>query len=171
MLLHSIIHSFILNIYIAPLQENYSEVLPTQARLKGAVLSWEKNAGDKVLGKIRSWEGSPFQIEGPTTEKARLCLVEVQANGTRRRPCWDERSDRELIALYAHSTDYSMPTYNFLYPKRDLHPANYGYSCFCRRPLWQSWSENPYMLWRYIMLVSAQVIRRYACICTSNQCT
>jgi len=32
------IHSFILNIYIAPLQENYSEVLPTPARLKRAVL-------------------------------------------------------------------------------------------------------------------------------------
>jgi len=26
-------HSFILNIYIAPLQENYSEELPTPARL------------------------------------------------------------------------------------------------------------------------------------------
>jgi len=34
------IHSFILNIYIAPLQENYSEALPTPARLKRAVLSW-----------------------------------------------------------------------------------------------------------------------------------
>ena len=35
---HSFIHSFILNFYIAPLQENYSEVLPTSARLKRAVL-------------------------------------------------------------------------------------------------------------------------------------
>ena len=35
--LHSFIHSVILNIYIAPLQENYSEVLPTPARLKRAV--------------------------------------------------------------------------------------------------------------------------------------
>jgi len=31
---NSFIHSFILNIYIAPLQENYSEALPTPARLK-----------------------------------------------------------------------------------------------------------------------------------------
>src|SRR6218665_1780313 len=31
--------SFILNIYIAPLQENYSEAIPTPARLKRAVLS------------------------------------------------------------------------------------------------------------------------------------
>src|SRR6218665_2431879 len=48
---------------------------------------------------MRSSEGRPFQVEGPTTEKARICLVEVLAKGTRRRPCWDERSDRELIAL------------------------------------------------------------------------
>jgi len=34
----SFIHSFILNIYIAPLQENYSEALQTPARLKRAVL-------------------------------------------------------------------------------------------------------------------------------------
>ena len=39
LLFHSFIHSFILNIYIAPLQENYSEALPTPARLKRAVLS------------------------------------------------------------------------------------------------------------------------------------
>ena len=32
----------------------------------------------------------------PTTEKALLCLVEVRAKG---QGCWDERSDRELIAL------------------------------------------------------------------------
>src|SRR6218665_3059771 len=35
--IHSFIHSFILNIYIAPLQEDYSEALPTPARLKRAV--------------------------------------------------------------------------------------------------------------------------------------
>ena len=43
------VHSFILNIYIAPLQENYSKVLPTPAQLKRAVLRWEK--------KCR-WQGS-----------------------------------------------------------------------------------------------------------------
>jgi len=36
---YEFIHSFILNIYIALLQENYSEALPTPARLKRAVLS------------------------------------------------------------------------------------------------------------------------------------
>ena len=42
----------------------------------------QKRRWQGSIGKIRSWEGSPFQIEGPTTEKARLCLVEVRANGT-----------------------------------------------------------------------------------------
>jgi len=37
-----VIHSFILNIYIAPLQENYSEALPTPARIKSAGLRREK---------------------------------------------------------------------------------------------------------------------------------
>src|SRR6218665_2766474 len=35
--IHSFIHSFILNIYIAPLQENYLEALPTPARSNKAV--------------------------------------------------------------------------------------------------------------------------------------
>jgi len=69
-------HSFILNIYIAPLQKNYSEALPTPAWLNKAVLRWEKNPGERVLLKMRSSEGRPFQVEGPTTEKARICLVQ-----------------------------------------------------------------------------------------------
>src|SRR6218665_134343 len=36
--IHSFIRSFIMNIYIAPLQENYSEALPTPARSNKAVL-------------------------------------------------------------------------------------------------------------------------------------
>src|SRR6218665_1857018 len=36
--IHSFTHSFILNIYIAPLQESYALALPTPARLKRAVL-------------------------------------------------------------------------------------------------------------------------------------
>jgi len=57
-------------VYIAPLQENYSEALPTPAWLKRAALRSEKNAGDKGLGKIRSSEGRPFQVVGPTMESA-----------------------------------------------------------------------------------------------------
>src|SRR6218665_4190328 len=93
------IHSFILNIYIAPLQENYSEALPTPARSNKAVLRREKNAGEVVLLKMRSSEGRPFQVESPTTEKARVNLVEVRAKGTRRSPCWVEGRDGESIQL------------------------------------------------------------------------
>ena len=50
-----------------------------------------------VLGSERINKGRPFQIEGPATAKARLCMVEVLAKGTWRRPCSAER--RELRAL------------------------------------------------------------------------
>jgi len=43
--------AFISNIYIAPLQENYSEELPTPAPLKRAVLRWEKAQVTRLLGK------------------------------------------------------------------------------------------------------------------------
>src|SRR6218665_1132971 len=69
------IHSFILNIYIAPLQENYSEALPTPARSNKAVLRREKNAGEVVLLKMRSSEGRPFQVEGPTTESLIIIII------------------------------------------------------------------------------------------------
>ena len=86
---HSFIHSFILSIYSASSRELLRGT-PDSSTAKKSSLKLRKNAGDKALGKILSWEGSPFQIEGPTTEKARFCLAEVRAKGTRRRPCWDE---------------------------------------------------------------------------------
>ena len=48
------IHSFILNIYIAPLQENYSERSPDSSTAKKSSLKVRKNPGDKAIGKIRS---------------------------------------------------------------------------------------------------------------------
>ena len=36
-------------------------------------------------------KGSPFQTTGPTTEKARFCIVAVRANGTRSTPFSAER--------------------------------------------------------------------------------
>ena len=77
-LIHSFIHSFISNIYIAPLQE---KLLRGSANSSAA----KKNERDEVLGKRRSSGGRPFQVEGPTTEKARFCLMEVWAKRTRRR--------------------------------------------------------------------------------------
>src|SRR6218665_236032 len=47
----SIIHSITSNIYIAPVQENYSEGLTTPSRLKRKVLRLKKNVGYKVLRK------------------------------------------------------------------------------------------------------------------------
>jgi len=54
--IHSFIYSFISNIYIAPLQETYSEELSIPAWLKRAVLTWSKKVGDKVLGNRQSSE-------------------------------------------------------------------------------------------------------------------
>src|SRR6218665_1943949 len=54
---------------------------------------------ESVLGSERIEKGRPFQIEGPATAKARFCLVEVRANGTRRRLRSAERRERELRAL------------------------------------------------------------------------
>src|SRR6218665_3277877 len=94
------IHSFI---HIEHLYSASSRKLlrsaPNTSTVKQSSLKVRKNAGEVVLLEMRSSEGRPFQVEGPTTEKARICLVEVRAKWTRRRPCWDERSDRELIAL------------------------------------------------------------------------
>src|SRR6218665_4000733 len=45
----ALFHSFILNIYIAPLQENYSEALPTPARLNKAVLRVDAETNIRIL--------------------------------------------------------------------------------------------------------------------------
>jgi len=73
--IHSLIH--IEHLYSA-LQEKYSEAHPTPVQLKGAVLRWEKTTGGKALEKIRRWEGSLFQAEGPTKPtclRKNHCLV------------------------------------------------------------------------------------------------
>src|SRR6218665_3795563 len=80
-------------IYIAPFKKNYSEALPTPVRLKRTVFKREKNERDKVLGKRQISRGRPFQVEGPTTEKARFCLMEVRPKGRQIRPWLDERRD------------------------------------------------------------------------------
>ena len=76
---HSFIHS---RIYKAPLQEIYSEAPPAQPRRYRSVLSNLQNALSLFLDRIRISKGSPFQVEGPTMEKARRCLVAVLARGT-----------------------------------------------------------------------------------------
>src|SRR6218665_2138635 len=68
------IHS---RIYKAPLQEIYSEAPPAQPRRYRSVLSNLQNALSLFLGRIRISKGRPFQVEGPTMENARRCLVAV----------------------------------------------------------------------------------------------
>ena len=52
-----------------------------------------------VLRSERSIKGRSFQIQGPTTKKARFCLVEMWAKETWRTPCSIERREWELRAL------------------------------------------------------------------------
>src|SRR6218665_117005 len=88
------IHSFIhLRIYKAPLQE-ISEAPPAQPRRYRSVLSNLQNALSLFLGRIGISKGSPFQVEGPTMENARRCLVAVLARGTNSWPVAEERRAR-----------------------------------------------------------------------------
>src|SRR6218665_797027 len=77
--IYSFIHS---RIYKAPIQEIYSEAPPAQPRRYRSVLSNLQNALSLFLGRIQISKGSPFQVEGPTMENARRCLVAVLARGT-----------------------------------------------------------------------------------------
>src|SRR3984885_9541346 len=70
-------HFIFMDNYIAPLQGICSEALPTPARRKRTVLRLERNTDGIDLGRRRSSRGSPFQVEGPRTEKTRFCLMEV----------------------------------------------------------------------------------------------
>ena len=87
----SFIHS---RIYKAPLQEVYSEAPPAQLRQYISVLSNLQKALSLLLGRGRTSEGSPFQLEGPTMENARHCLVAVLAQGTTSWPVTEERRAR-----------------------------------------------------------------------------
>ena len=83
-MLYSFIHS---RIYIALLQGDYSEALPTLAWQKRTVLSLiKKNVLVITPASRRSSCGSPFQTTGPITEKALFCIVAVRANGTKSNP-------------------------------------------------------------------------------------
>src|SRR6218665_522674 len=92
-----ILLTFYLIIYqliIAPLQGNYSEALPAQARTKRRVLRSLYKELERSRGRERSSEERPFKTEGPTIEKALFCLVAVRARGTRESPLEAELSAR-----------------------------------------------------------------------------
>ena len=90
-----IIHSFIPDIYIAPLQETYSETLSVQLRSKINVLRSLQKEDMLFRGSKRSERGSSVQIEGPITEKALRCLISAErARGTKSSPRAEERRAR-----------------------------------------------------------------------------
>src|SRR6218665_2896562 len=85
------IHSFIPDIYIAPLQETYLEALSVQLRPKRNILRSLQEEGMLFRGSKRSVRWSSFQVEGPITEKVRPCLRAERARGTKSSPRAEER--------------------------------------------------------------------------------
>ena len=73
------LHNQSIKVYKAPLQDPYSEVLPTQTKRKRSlekVVELRKAPFGRCLRSI----GSPFQVVGK--EKERACIVAERANGT-----------------------------------------------------------------------------------------
>jgi len=81
-------------IYIAPLQDTYSEALPTQAKRKRKVLRRWWNWEQALFGRCLRSTGSPFGVVGPTTENERVCIVTERANGTTKLPRAEDWSVR-----------------------------------------------------------------------------
>src|SRR6218665_1647301 len=94
------IHSFIPDIYIATLQETCSEALSVlQLRPKRNVLRSLQKEDTLFRGSKRSVRGSSFQVEGAITEKARRCLSEERARGTKSSTrAGERRARREAVA-------------------------------------------------------------------------
>ena len=87
------------DIYIAPLEVELLRGAPDSSAAEKSSFEMREEGGRKGPGEETKGRGRLFQVEGPTTEKARHCLVEVWANETRRRPCSDEHRDREPLVL------------------------------------------------------------------------
>src|SRR6218665_47699 len=87
-------YSFIPDIYIAPLQETYSEALSVQLQPKRDVLRSLHKEDTLFRSSKRSVRGSSFQVEGPITEKAQPCLSAEQARGTKSSPQAEKRMTR-----------------------------------------------------------------------------
>ena len=94
---YSFIHTFIMEIYIAPLQGYCSEAFPTLAQLKRIVFMLEQNMLEKTLGSNRCANEAHSIQRGQPPVNARTWLVEVRAIGTKRNPRSIER--RELQSL------------------------------------------------------------------------
>src|SRR6218665_1229582 len=77
-----------------PFRIVYSEVLPAQPRSNITVLMEERKEMERSTGIWRRVTGSPFQVSGPATEKARRSLVALLEWGTISSTCAAERRQR-----------------------------------------------------------------------------
>lgn len=98
----------------APIQETFSEVLPTQPRQDKLVSSNFWNVFAVFIGSRYMSNGSQFQVEGSTTQNARHCVVEVVTQRTRRWSVLEEwkarrsdimfgRGDPSCVCTHAHT--------------------------------------------------------------------
>ena len=91
--IYTFIHSFILETYIAPLQETNTQ-RRSQPRTKKKDF-WEiYNLEGWAISKERSPKGRSFHADGPTIEKALRCIIAKRARGTKNSPLAAERSTR-----------------------------------------------------------------------------
>ena len=89
-------------IYIAPIQDTYSEALPTQAKRKLTVWRRWWNWEQAPFGRCLRSTGSPFQVVEPTTENERVCIVAERANGTTKLP--------RAVGIHSFGHFYSAPS-------------------------------------------------------------
>src|SRR6218665_2693621 len=85
-------HSFIPDIYIAPLQETYTEPLSVQLRPKRNVLRSLQKEDTMSRGSKRSVGGSLFQVGGANNRES--CLSAERTRGTKSSPRAEERRAR-----------------------------------------------------------------------------
>src|SRR6218665_3249188 len=79
-------------IYIVPLQDTYSEALPTKAKRKRTVFRRWWNWEQAPFGRCLRSTGTPFQVFGPTTENEQVRIVAERANGTTKLPKTEDQS-------------------------------------------------------------------------------
>src|SRR6218665_503092 len=93
----TLIHSFILETYIAPLQETTTQrrSQPSHGQKEG--LQRDVKFGRRAISKERSSKGRSFHADGPTTEKALRCIIAKRARGTKNSPLAAERSTRRAV--------------------------------------------------------------------------
>jgi len=95
-----------IKIYKAPLQDTYSEALPTQAKRKRTVFRRWWNWEQAPFGRCLRSTGSPFQVVGPTTANERVCIAAERANRTTKFFGWSHwlRCMHAIRSLYCENS-------------------------------------------------------------------